>query len=468
MDDGHKQQTIGDRILSIFKKKFIYKLTPTQFIVLGYATAVIIATVLLMLPISHKPGMKLSFLDALFTAVSGVSVTGLTTVNTAETFSIFGTIVLMFTFQIGGIGIMALGTFLWLILGRNISLTYRRLIMIDQNRHHLSGLVQLIRLLFFMAFLFEIVGAIFFSIYFYVAGYFTTWPQAIYYGTFHAISSYTNAGFDLFGDSLARFSDDYYVQAVTMLLIMLGAIGFPVLLEIREYIVQRKRSFRFSLYTKLTTTTFLLLILLGAIGILLMESNHYLADKTWHEKLFFALFNSITTRSGGLSTMDVSELSVSAQYFMSILMFIGASPSSVGGGIRTTTLAVVMLALFTYAKGKFEVRAFHRTVKEEDVKKSLVVFSVGSMLTVTSILLLDWIEQQSFSLTAVIFEVSSAFGTCGLSNGITEHLSDGGKILVMLLMFIGRIGILSLLFIFRTNNKKENYHYPKEDLIIGQ
>lgn len=454
--------------MNTLKKKYWYKLTPTQFIVLGYASAVIIATLLLLLPISRKPGVQLSFLDALFTAVSGVSVTGLTTVSTADTYSVFGIIVLMVTFQIGGIGIMALGTFLWLILGRNISLTYRRLIMIDQNRHHLSGLVQLIRLLFFMAFLFEAVGAVVFSIYFYIADYVDTWKQAIYYGTFHAVSSYTNAGFDLFGDSLFRFADDYFVQAVTMVLIMLGAIGFPVLLEVREFIVQRKRNFRFSLYTKLTTITFLLLILLGGTGILLMESHHFLANKAWHEKLFYAFFNSVTARSGGLSTMDVSELSAPSQFFISILMFIGASPSSVGGGIRTTTLAVVFLALFTYAKGKYEVRAFHRSIKEEDVKKSFVVFSVGTLLSVSAILLLDLIEQQNFSLSAVIFEVSSAFGTCGLSMGITSDLSNLGKMVVMLLMFIGRIGILSLLFIFRTNNKKESYHYPKEDLIIGQ
>lgn len=449
-------------------KTQFYKLTPTQFVVLGYATAVVISTILLFLPISHRPGVELSFLDAMFTAVSGVSVTGLTAVNTLDSFSVFGTFVLMATFQVGGIGIMALGTFLWLILGRNITLSYRRMIMIDQNRHNLSGLVQLIRLLFFMAFLFEAVGTVIFTVYFYYAGYFDTWSSSLYHGLFHAISSYTNAGFDIFGDSLYRFAGDYFVQSITMILIFLGAIGFPVLLEVREYIIQRKRSFRFSLYTKLTTSMFLLLIVFGAIGIYVMEMNHFLADKSWHERLFFSLFNSVTTRSGGLATMDMNDFNVPAQFLMSVLMFLGASPSSVGGGIRTTTFAVMLLALYTYAKGKYEVRIFKRSIKEEDIKKSMVVFSVASMLVMSSIIALDWAEQQSFSLIAVIFEVSSAFGTSGLSMGITGELSPIGKIIIMALMFIGRIGILSLLFIFRTRSKKENYHYPKEDIIIGQ
>ncbi len=444
-----------------------HKITPTQFIVLSYASAIAVTLLLLLLPISVKPGVDLAWDDALFTAVSGVSVTGLTTVNTADTFSIFGTFVLMFSFQFGGIGIMALGTFLWLVLGRNISLSYRRLIMIDQNRHNLSGLVQLIRMLLYMAIGIELVGTLIFGIYFYVQGYHDTWIGSFYHALFHSVSSYTNAGFDIFGNSLASFANDYFVQFISMMLLFLGAIGFPVLIEFREFLLKRNRRFRFSLFTKLTTSMYVILIAAGALSIFIMEYDMYFADKVWHEKLFFSLFNSVTTRSGGLSTMDVSSFDEPTQFILSILMFIGASPSSVGGGIRTTTFAIILLTLYTYAKGRSEVRVFRKSVREEDIRKSFVVFSAGAIVVIGGIITLDWIEQQKFSLMSVIFEVSSAFGTSGLSTGITADLSTVGKIIVMALMFAGRVGILSLLFLFRSGNRKEYYHYPKEDVIIG-
>jgi potassium uptake TrkH family protein len=448
-------------------KNYVIRLTPTQFIVLGYFVAVVLLTVLLMLPLSLKPGVQLSLIDALFTATSGVSVTGLTVVNTAETFTVFGTVVLMLSFQLGGIGIMTLGTFLWIILGKNISLSYRKLIMIDQNRHNLSGLVQLMKIVLGMALLFEAVGAAVFGIYFYLAGYYEHWFEAAYYGLFHSLSSYTNAGFDIFGNSLVNFTNDYFVQIVTIILLILGAIGFPVLIEVREYFFGKNDMFRFSLYTKVTALMFFLLMLIGALGIWLMESSLYYANMAWHEKLFYSLFNSVTTRSGGLSTMDVSQYSVPTQLLLSILMFIGASPSSVGGGIRTTTLAVIALTIFTYSLGKSEVRAFGRSIKQEDIIKSLIVFTFAAMLTIASVIALGLAEAKHFTLMEIIFEVSSAFGTSGLSMGITSELSTFGKLVVMALMFMGRVGVLSLMFMFRTEKRKESYHYPKEDIIIG-
>lgn len=447
----------------------INRLTPIQFVVLGYAAAVIAAAILLALPVSLQPGVKLSFIDALFTAVSAISVTGLTVVPTAETFSVFGTFVLMAAFQIGGIGVMALGTFLWLILGRNVTLSYRRLIMIDTNRNNLAGLVSMMRILFMITVAIEAAGAVLFAVYFYFAGYFDTWAQSLHSGLFHSVSSFTNAGFDIFGDSLHRFAGDYFVQTVTMILIFLGAIGFPVLLEVREYLIRRKiQKFRFSLFTKLTTCMFVALIIAGAVGIYFMEYHHFLEDKSWHEKIFYSLFNSVTTRSGGLSTMDMNDFNVPVQFLLAVLMFLGASPSSVGGGIRTTTFAVILLTLYNYAKGKYEVRVFRRSIKNEDIQKSFIVFSTAAMLVVCGIILLSWFEQSKFSLISIVFEVCSAFGTSGLTLGITGSLSGPGKMLIMLLMFIGRIGILSLLFIFRPKHNQENVHYPREEIIIGQ
>ncbi|WP_270166066.1 TrkH family potassium uptake protein [Paenibacillus sp. SYP-B4298] len=444
------------------------RITPTQFIVLGYLLAVILSTIILRLPISWQEGARLSWMDALFTATSAVSVTGLSVVGTADTFSEFGKIALLCMFQLGGIGIMTLGVFLWLILGRNISLSYRKLIMVDQNRNNLSGLVMLLRLVFILTLIIEAAGAAVLTVYFKLAGIYDDWLTAFVHSAFHSISAFTNAGFDIYGDSLAPFRDDYLVQMVTMLLVLLGAIGFPVLIELRQYFSRRnEQRYRFSLYTKVTGLMFLILIVCGAAGIWLLENSLYFASLTWHEKLFYSLFNSVSTRSAGFYTMDINDFSMPTQMLLSALMFIGASPSSVGGGIRTTTFAVILLTLVHYAAGRSEVRIFRRTVKQEDITKSFVVFTAATMIVISSTILLAYTEHNHLPLVSLIFEVCSAFGTSGLSMGITDQLTTGGKWVLILIMFIGRIGVLSLLFLFRTNQRKQNFHYPKEDIIIG-
>ncbi|MBJ6360465.1 TrkH family potassium uptake protein [Paenibacillus sp. GCM10012307] len=448
-------------------KKYSSRITPTQFIALGYLAAVILSTVVLRLPISWQEGASLSWMDALFTATSAVSVTGLTVVNTGETFSEFGKIALLCMFQLGGIGIMTLGVFLWLILGRNISLSYRKLIMVDQNRNNLSGLVQLLKLVFILTLIIEGVGALILTIYFKLAGVYSDWLTSFVHSAFHSISAFTNSGFDIYGDSLTTFSGDYMLQIITMLLVLLGAIGFPVLIELYQYITSKNNHYRFSLYTKVTGIMFLSLIIAGAMGIWLLEQDFYFASLSWHEKLFYSLFNSVSTRSAGFYTMDINDFSNPTQILLSALMFIGASPSSVGGGIRTTTFAVILLTLIHYAAGRSEVRVFRRTIKQEDIIKSFVVFAAAAIIVVVSTMLLSYTEHSHLPLISIIFEICSAFGTSGLSMGITGELSTEGKWVLMIIMFIGRLGVLSLLFIFRTNKRKQNYHYPKEDIIIG-
>lgn len=448
-------------------KKAMLKVTPTQFIVMGYFATILITSVLLWLPIAQRDGTRLTYLDSLFTATSSVTVTGLTVVSTADNFNLFGHTVLLIAFQIGGIGIMALGTLVWLLLGKNVGLSQRKLIMVDQNNSSLSGLAHLMKMLVLLAIMIETIGAIIFSIYFFVTDKVETLGQAIYYGVFHTISSYTNAGFDIFGDSLTSYAQDYFVQTVTMLLIVLGAIGFPVLVEVYEYVFGKNKSFRFSLFTKVTSSIFFILLIAGAVGVWLIENNLYFAQMPWHEKWFHSLFHSVTSRSAGLAIMDVNELSTSSQFLMSIFMFIGASPSSVGGGIRTTTFALIILSLITYARGGTEVRIFRRAIKEQDITKSFIVFTTATMICVTSIIFMSQTESHT-SLLAIVFEVMSAFGTCGLSTGITPELTAEGKSFLMLIMFIGRIGMVQLLFIFQSRrSKRELYRYPKEDIMIG-
>ena len=446
-------------------KKF--NISPVQLIVLSYVVGIIVAMILLALPVSLKEGVRLSFFDTLFTAVSAISVTGLTVVNTAETFTPFGVFVLMLVLQVGGIGLMTLGTFVYVLLGRNIGLSHRKLIMIDQNRNNLMGLVQTIKLVFGFALAIEVIGGFIFGTYFWITGFSNVWYEAYYFGFFHSLSAYTNAGFDIFGDSMYRFSTDYFVQTLTMVLIILGALGFPVLIEIRAKLSGKFPNFRFSLFTKLTTVTFAILVIVGALSFFLLERKLFLAELPWHEKLFHALFYSVTPRSGGLATLDVNLFSTPTLFMLSILMFIGASPSSVGGGVRTTTFAVVLLTIHSFARGKQEVRLFNRRLADQDIMKSFVVFSTAIMLTILSIIILESSESAKISFVAIIFEVCSAFGSSGLSLGITPDLSSLGKCIISFLMFLGRVGVLTFLLFTVTSKMAPNIHYPEERVLIG-
>ncbi|WP_256989204.1 TrkH family potassium uptake protein [Bacillus sp. EB106-08-02-XG196] len=451
------------RLDSHSKKKM--RFTSVQLLVLFYFAAVILSTILLLFPITLKDGAELSLLDALFISASAVSVTGLSTVSLTEILSVPGTFIFAFILQFGGIGVMTLGTFIWLLMGKKIGLMERKLIMTDQNQTNLSGLVILMRQILLIMIAIELIGTLILGFYF--LNYFPTWEEAFLQGFFASISATTNAGFDITGESLIPFANDYFIQSINILLMIFGSIGFPVLIEIKNYfITKRKRSFRFSLFTKLTTFTFFALIIVGALCIYIFESNHFFADKAWHQSLFYSLFQSVTTRNGGLATMDMNEFSTPTLLVLSSLMFIGASPSSVGGGIRTTTFAIMLLAIYSYAKGKNSIKVFKREIDPQDVTKAFVVITTAAMICGIAVALLTFLEPK-MSLLQLFFEVCSAFGTTGLSMGITADLSIGGKIIIILLMFIGRIGIFSFLFLLRGETKEEHYRYPKERVIIG-
>ncbi|MGD6872415.1 TrkH family potassium uptake protein [Sutcliffiella horikoshii] len=446
---------------SITKK--IHSLSPAQLIVSFYFIAVLIAVSLLSLPVARYEGVDWSFINALFTAVSAVSVTGLTVLNTVETFTVPGIFILAFVLQFGGVGVMAVGTFIWLLLGRKIGLKERRLMMIDQNQSNLSGIVKLIKQILVLILSIELLGSIILGTYF--LSYYDTWQEAYFHGFFASVSATTNGGFDITGQSLIPFANDYFVQFIVMILITAGAIGFPVLVEVKEFIVNKNGRFRFSLFTKITSITFACLITFGALAIIILESNAYFKGMNWHESLFYALFQSVTTRSGGLATMDVSEFGISTLLVMCGLMFIGASPSSVGGGIRTTTFALNILFLFHFARGHKNIKIFGREIHEEDIIKSLVVLLLAILICSSAVIVLSVTEE--FALIQILFEVCSAFGTTGLSTGITPDLSSIGKFIIICLMFIGRVGLLTFLFILESKQKPPNYHYPVERVIIG-
>ncbi|WP_173916653.1 TrkH family potassium uptake protein [Halobacillus sp. Marseille-Q1614] len=444
--------------------RWLNHLSPFQLIALYYFIAVTISSILIALPIAHRPGVELEFIDILFTAVSAVSVTGLTTVSITETFSTTGYFIIAFVLQFGGIGVMTVGTMIWLIIGKKIGLKERRLIMADHNQTSFEGIVRMVKQIILVVLLIEFIGFLTLGTYFlqyYEPG------EAYLQGFFGAISAMTNGGFDITGASLIPFRGDYFVQFVNMILIISGAIGFPVLIEVKQYLFNRQdlRTIQFSLFAKLTTFTFFALIIFGTIMIFLLEINNFFAGKSWHEILFYSLFQSVTTRSGGLSTMDITEFSEHTQLFMSSLMFIGASPSSVGGGIRTTTFALVVIFILTFARGQKNIRIFRREIHHEDLNRAVVVTMMALLVVFISVLLLSISENAM--LHEVIFEVCSAFGTVGLSLGITSELTVFGKFVLMFLMFLGRIGILTFLFSFHKPHTTAKYSLPKERILIG-
>ncbi|MFJ7975937.1 TrkH family potassium uptake protein [Peribacillus sp. JNUCC 23] len=449
-------------------KSRLEKLSPAKIITGYYLMAVTISILLFSIPAVHKPGVEVSFIDTVFTAVSVVSDTGLTVFNISETYSVFGYFVIMIVLQFAGLGIMAISTFFWMILGRKIGLRGRRLIMVDHNQLALSGLVQLVREIIKLIILIELLGAFILGVHF--LNYYPTWKEAFLQGLFASVTATTNAGMDITGQSLVPYANDYFVQLITIILIILGAIGFPVLIEVKEFLIRKKTDlehpFRFSLFTRLATSTYGILLVIGTILILLFEYQHYFKDLTWHKSFFYAFFQAATTRSAGLSTMDVTEFTLPTLLVMSVLMFIGGSPTSVGGGIRTTTFALNILFIYHFAKGNRDIKVFKRELHQDDIMKSLAITLLAIVMCFTSVVAIS-ISDPYHQLIEIVFEVCSAFGTVGLSMGITPDLSIFGKFVLMVLMFIGRIGLTSFLFIIGGKKKETNYHYPKERVIIG-
>lgn len=445
-----------------FKAK--YKMTPAQIIVSYYFIAIAISVILLRLPGVHKPGVEVDFIDSLFTAVSAVSVTGLTTISIVDTYTIFGYIMLILILQLGGIGIMSLGTFIWLVVGRRIGLRERQLIMVDHNQSKMSGAVMLIKEIIKILLFIQLLGSILLTVYF--TQYYDTFKQALMHGVFTSVSATTNAGFDITGESLVPYHHDYFVQIITSIMIVFGAIGFPVLIEIKEFLSNKNKNFRFSLFTKLTTLTYGALLVIGTVMIFLLELFNTLKELPWHEKFFTAFFHSVSTRSAGLTTVDINLFNEGTNLFMSALMFIGASPSSVGGGIRTTTFALAVLFLINFSRGKENIQIFNREIHLLDIYRAFAVFVLAILMVFAATIILS-VSEPGVPVASLLFEITSAFGTCGMSLGVTENLSSFGKVVIMVLMFIGRVGLISFLFTLGGKRKITKYHFPKERVIIG-
>nr|WP_156249272.1 TrkH family potassium uptake protein [Enterococcus faecium] len=441
-----------------------------QIIVFYYILMTILSLVLFYMPIFREPDSHVSFVDMLFMAISTVSVTGLSTFDINSVFNDNGIILLEILFQVGGLGIMMISTAFVIFSKRRITLKQRQLIMTDMNQPRLSGIVRLIRITFAILIWFQLLFGTFFSIYFYYRGYFDRWRDAVFYGFYQAISAVTNSGFDVTGDSIKPFAHDYFFLILIMFLIFVGGIGFPVLMECREWLLYKRSNaklpFRFSLFTKLAVLAFVILFVSGTVLIYLLEKDHLFQDSNMSVKWINSMFYSITTRNAGLQIHDLGDFQITTLIIFSLLMFIGCSPSSVGGGIRTTTVAIIGLYLYSFLKSEDNINIFGRRIDQDDVRKSVVVFMLSLGMCFFCIVFLSATEEQT--LISIIIEVTSAFGTTGLSLGITGDLSVVGKITIAALMFIGRIGMLYTLMLFVPKETRDlGYEYPSEKIIIG-
>jgi trk system potassium uptake protein TrkH len=442
--------------------KAYMKITPPRAMAGGFVLIIWIGAFLLSLPIALAPGKHIAFIDALFMAVSATCVTGLTLFDVSDQFSVFGQIVILIMVQLGGLGFMTMATWFAIVLKKRISLQERLILKESLNQLTMEGIIALIVKVFIYSVTIELAAALFF-----VAHWADELPLgwAIYYGIFHSVSIFNNAGFELIGEfrSLTTFVNDVPMNIVTMLLVLLGGIGFIVMSDLLEYHKTR----RLSLHSKVVLTMTGVLTLLGAVMIYIFEYTNTmtLAPLSWDSKICAAFFQSVTLRSAGVNTIDIAGMRDATQFLMIIMMFIGAAPGSTGGGIKITTFALLIGALLAMVRGKEDVVIFRHRMEMNSIHKAITLTLIGVFLVSGMTMFLCATQGSDFLM--VLFETTSAFGTVGLSMGLTTSLTFSGKIGIIIMMFIGRIGLVTLAIALQANPKKDLFRYPEGKITIG-
>jgi trk/ktr system potassium uptake protein len=441
-----------------------WRFQPAQMLALSFFAAIVAGALLLMLPVCTVSG-HISFIDALFTSTSAVCVTGLIVQDTPTFFSPVGQAVILLLFQLGGVGIMAFSTLVMLVAGKSISFKDRLVLQEGFQSAPLHDAKGLVRDVFLYTLLIEGAGAL--VLFLRLRGDFQT-GRALYLSVFHSISAFCNAGFALFSDSFIRFRGDAWINAVLMLLIVLGGLGFLVLHECRTGLALglRHRRVRLSLHTRLVLQMSAFLIFAGWGLFLALEWRHSLRGLPLGEKVLASLFQVITTRTAGFNTMDLNTLGFAAIFLAIMLMFVGASPGSTGGGIKTSTLGVILAFLRSKLAARDWVRLGRHSLPMELVTRAYTVVTLGIFVIAAAVFVIFFTHPWA-SMKSVFFEVFSAFGTVGLSLGLTPKLNTVGKIAILLTMYIGRIGPLTFLFAFSREKAKGRYEYAEESVMIG-
>ncbi len=430
----------------------------------SFFTAILIGTFLLLLPISTVSG-HISFIDALFTSTSAICVTGLIVVDTAKYFTTFGKIVIMILFQLGGLGIMTFTSLIFLIAKRNMSFSESSLIEESLPSQKGISTKKFVKDIFIYTFIIELSGAL--VLYFGAFSKQFESSKAILHSVFHSVSAFNNAGFSTFSDSLVKYDGNPIVNITIISLLVIGGLGFFVARDLWYKINGKEKGHKLSLHSKLVLITSGLLIILGFFIILFLENNHSLIDKTPVQKFFISLFQATTPRTAGFNTIDLNMLYPSTAFLIIILMVIGASPGSTGGGMKTTTWAALLLFLRTKLKGKQNVQAFGRNIAWEIIDKAHLILLFSIIVIFGGVFLISSFEGNKFSLLQIFFEEVSAYGTVGLSLGITSSLSKLSKIVIILTMFVGRVGILNFIYAFVSERTGARYEFPEEKIMVG-
>jgi trk system potassium uptake protein TrkH len=384
-------------------------------------------------------------------------------VDTGQYFSHFGQIVILSLIQVGGLGFMTYGVIIAILLGKRLGLKQRLVIQSSTNSATFQGLVKLSLSIFVIALIFEVAGSILLAL---------RWSNeyglksALYYGTFHAVSAFNNAGFGLWPDNLSRYVGDPTVNIVVTLLIIFGGLGFMVILDIYH-----KRKWKpLTVHSKIVILTTIALILVGTILIFIIEllNPTIFGHLTWSERVWASYFQSVSPRTAGFNTIDVAKMMTASQFIVIILMFIGASSGSTGGGVKTNSFTIVLLAVYSSIRGKDEVHIFNRKIANSAVLRALSIIIIALALVLFVSFILTITESKlNPSFISILYETTSAFGTTGLSLGLTPHLTPIGKFIILFTMFIGRLGPLTLVYALSQNKKTTKIGYAEEKVLIG-
>ncbi|MDD2494326.1 MAG: TrkH family potassium uptake protein [Tissierellia bacterium] len=448
-------------LTNYFKK---IKDDPYIIFMLGFATIILTGAIILNLPISSQNGKSVGFINALFTATSATCVTGLTVVNTAQHWTVFGKFIIILLIQMGGLGVMTMTAMISFFFGKRISLKTRIFIMEERNVDELQGVVRLTKYIVIYTFLVELAGAFLLSFAF-IPDYGVT--KGIAFSLFHSISAFCNAGFDLVGDSMVIYVDNPIITFTICSLIVIGGLGFFVFLDIKA----SKNFNRLTLHTKLVLIITGILLVGGTIVIFLLEYNNpgTLGNLTLSGKIQASVFQAVVPRTAGYYSLHLEELRVPTVFLTIILMFIGGSSASTAGGIKTTTAGVIAIAIFNYVRGKRDIEVFEKRITLETVMKAIAIIGLSAfIITIVAFILTISESITGFSFLDILFETTSAFGTVGSTRGLTPVLSGLGKALLSIVMYIGRVGPLTIAFAFMKERKNiGNYMYPEGKIIIG-
>lgn len=447
----------------IFLKK--RKISFIQIIALGFAGIIVLGGILLSLPISNRDGMPLDFMDALFTSTSATCVTGLIVHDTYTQFSLFGQIIILCLIQIGGLGFMTVATFFLMMVRRKIGLTERGILTDSVSAFQIGGIVRLVRRVIIGTAILEGTGTLLLAIRFCPQ---LGFGRGLYYAVFHSVSAFCNAGFDLMGrfepySSLILYQNDLLVNMTIMMLIVMGGIGFVVW---DDMIHNKWHYTRYKLHTKLVMLSTVFLIVIGAILFYLMEKGNTLANLPPIGKVLASLFQSVTPRTAGFNTVDTAALTESGTALTMLLMLVGASPGSTGGGIKTTTVMVILLATLSYVRNDEDINIFKRRLEKNVLKRAYCSTTIYVMLSILGVFFI--MSSQELPIKDIAFEVLSAIGTVGMSTGVTRELNSVSRVVILLLMYSGRVGNLTLaMAILSRISKKTTFRNAEEKIIIG-